>query len=287
MRIRSFIPLVLLPSLSCEKPNDVTPEYPTYKHERPAWSNDGLTIAFRAEIDGVLGMYAVDSSGSNLRRIYTGDAIGFSWSPDSKWIVFSQSGNLYRIKYNGDSVVQITTSYRDLRPAWSRDGRRIATFRRSPEGGVYALKLDSMLLTRIDAQGNYPSWDNLNRVVTISWNYVAFDNRYVNYLTAFSVDSSESDLLSSFSSSQECSFPQIRSDGKEVAFVSFDGNNLPQIHLLNLSTQRIAQSTTDGGDAPSYSPDGNMIVYTRTAKGDGALWVMNADGSNKRRLTSP
>lgn len=208
MRIRTLIPLVLLASLRCEKPDDVVPEYPTYKHERPAWSNDGLTIAFRAEIIGVLGMYAVDSSGQNLRLVHRGDAIGFSWSPDSKWIVFSQTSNLYKIKSNGDSMSQITSTIQDLRPAWSRDGKRVAFFRKPPvgsgsnpsDGGVYVIRLDSMLVTRIDPQGNFPSWDQLNRVVTISWNYIPFDVRFENYLTAFQVDSAGSALLSSFSS---------------------------------------------------------------------------------------
>jgi len=45
--------------------------------------------------------------------------------------------------------------------------------------------------------------------------------------------------------------------------------------------------TDDGGDYPAWSPDGKMIVYTRTTAGDGGLWIMNAEGGGKRRLTRP
>ncbi|MER3524356.1 MAG: hypothetical protein C4326_09885 [Ignavibacteria bacterium] len=50
---------------------------------------------------------------------------------------------------------------------------------------------------------------------------------------------------------------------------------------------QLSQLTVDGGDYPAWSPDGTRIVYTRTSAGDGGLWIMNADGSGARRLTSP
>jgi TolB protein len=118
------------------------------------------------------------------------------------------------------------------------------------------------------------------------WSSFSVD-RYSNYITACLADGSGSVVLSSFISTKECSFSQIRSDGEQVVFVSFDAANSPQIYLLKLATTQVLQLTVDGGDTPAYSPDGKKIVYTRTAKGDGALWVMDADGANKRRLTSP
>jgi Tol biopolymer transport system component len=43
---------------------------------------------------------------------------------------------------------------------------------------------------------------------------------------------------------------------------------------------------------PTYSPDGSKIAYTRCrgdcgdpgAKGTGSIWVMNADGSNRKKV---
>jgi Tol biopolymer transport system component len=42
---------------------------------------------------------------------------------------------------------------------------------------------------------------------------------------------------------------------------------------------------TNGSD-PAWSPDGSRIVFARVHTGAG-LFVMNADGSDIRRLTSP
>jgi TolB protein len=45
------------------------------------------------------------------------------------------------------------------------------------------------------------------------------------------------------------------------------------------------QVTSDGGFDPSWSPDGTQIVYRRLlANDDGAIWVVNADGSDPRSL---
>ena len=46
--------------------------------------------------------------------------------------------------------------------------------------------------------------------------------------------------------------------------------------------------TPDGNEfAPAWSPDGTQIVYDFTPEGEnGFIWVMNADGTNKRPLTT-
>jgi Tol biopolymer transport system component len=41
-----------------------------------------------------------------------------------------------------------------------------------------------------------------------------------------------------------------------------------------------------GNDAPSWSPDGRQIAFTSFRHGNGEIYVMRADGSAKRRLTT-
>lgn len=39
---------------------------------------------------------------------------------------------------------------------------------------------------------------------------------------------------------------------------------------------------------PTWSPDGSMIAYSRTsAEGNGAIWIVDADGADPRRVTDP
>src|SRR6266545_1649839 len=39
-------------------------------------------------------------------------------------------------------------------------------------------------------------------------------------------------------------------------------------------------------DSPAVSPNGRKIAFIRTTAGNRDLWIMNADGSGQRRLTS-
>ena len=48
-------------------------------------------------------------------------------------------------------------------------------------------------------------------------------------------------------------------------------------------TRNVLVETTDGVSDPSWSPDGRRIVYSRPATGH--IWIVNADGSGKRRVT--
>ena len=58
--------------------------------------------------------------------------------------------------------------------------------------------------------------------------------------------------------------------------------NIFKINLVNNSLIRL---TTDGGAYPKWNPDGQAIVYTNTSINEGGLWLMNSDGSNKKRFT--
>ncbi|NIV12097.1 MAG: hypothetical protein GWN62_12730, partial [Aliifodinibius sp.] len=52
-----------------------------------------------------------------------------------------------------------------------------------------------------------------------------------------------------------------------------------------LLTVSIANSQKVGAIAPSWSPDGSKLVYSSNRDGNWEIYVINADGSNARRLT--
>ncbi|MFN8412854.1 MAG: hypothetical protein U0Z26_10735 [Anaerolineales bacterium] len=73
----------------------------------------------------------------------------------------------------------------------------------------------------------------------------------------------------------------------QIAYVS-NRSGLPQIYLLDISTQTVVQITNvpEGACQPSWAPDGTKLVFISPCKGmdeiyyKASLYIINADGSN-------
>ncbi len=271
---------ISLVCLSCDSPTNSQPFQDSYVHARAKWSPDGTTIVFLASTNGTTGIYAVDSSGSNLRLLYAGDTGGPTWSPDSKWLAFSQGLKLYKVKITGDSLAQLTSGGEDIRPAWSRDGNIIA-FERST--GIWLFDLRTGLTRFLSNVGYYPSW--LPNGTELAVQDPFSPPSYGFY--AMKTDSGATRFLYGFTTQAYSTFPSVSPSGREIVFSLVTGDSYAQVWKVDLQTNVVTQLTTDAGDYASWSPDGTKIVYTHTLLGDGALWVMNANGSNNHRLSSP
>lgn len=86
--------------------------------------------------------------------------------------------------------------------------------------------------------------------------------------------------------------PSWSSDASAVAYSAYRRNGAPDI-LVSFIFTGVLQNLTrgsfrDGSYLPVYSPDGKRIAFAATAEGASAqdIYVMNADGSNRRRLTT-
>ena len=286
LRTIAAIAAVLLWGGVCSDPSGpgTIPVAESYAHVRAAWSPDGATIAFTVERDSA-GIYLVDSSGANVRKIKSGEGIGLCWSPDSKWLAFSSMTILSRIQATGDSLLTLGSGIPGIRPSWSPDGSMIAY----SNSGLWLYSFSTGAAAMLLPYGNFVSWrlNNQDLVYLVSssngLNTASYEFRTFNLNTQQEAD------LYSFYSSSDCGFNSINSSGDAIVFSlrPFSGTVRTQIVKVNLGNLLVTQLTTDGGDYPAWSPDGQKIVYTRTASGDGGLWIMNADGSGKRRLTRP
>lgn len=265
-------------TVSCESPTGPPEIRESYVHYRAAWSPDGSTIVFIARINNVQGIYAVDTSGSNFRPIYSGDTGGPTWSPDSKWLAFSQGLSIWKVKTTGDSLKQLTNGGNDVRPSWSRDGKTIAYARTS----IWLVDVNGDTTRQLINVGDFPTWHpNGTEVVMM------VQSPPVYYFYAVRTDTSSFRSMFTLTSSDYCSFSSISPNGNELIFSLTPSNDYTQIWRADMTSRQLSKLTDDGGDFAAWSPDGSKIVYTRTQYGDGGLWIMNADGSGKRRLTSP
>ncbi len=78
--------------------------------------------------------------------------------------------------------------------------------------------------------------------------------------------------------------PDWSPDGTKIAY-ELQGN----IYVIDVETKEITQ-LTDWGECffPSWSPDGKKIAFDTNygdAKGANAIWIMDADGSNKKDIS--
>lgn len=272
---------------SCQNPTLPVQEQPSYLHILPSWSKDGKTIAFIGTYNGVAGIYLVDSSGGAIHLLHAGNPTGCAWSPDSKQVVYSENYNLYTVDVSNDTVHTLTSLGEDMYPAWSPDGNSIAFSRQSL--GIYQYNLATDTAVSVFQLGDFPSWHPNGELVALAA-LGGGDAGIVYAFYARDVDSLHWRTLLTFLSPDYCTYPSVSPAGtteKEIVFSLVPYAGYTELWKIDIASGNVTQMTDDGGDYPSWSPDGSKMVYTRTQAGDGGLWIMNADGSGKHRLTSP
>ena len=290
LRVGWVLSLAWITACSSPTENQTGPVGESYLHVRPSWSPDGRSISFSASIKNIPGIYLIDSSGANLRLLIERDGIGITWSPDATWLAFSSVGSIYKIKVSGDSLTRLTTSIGDIRPAWSPDGGKLCFVRRDQSGtqAIWMYDLRSGTSSQLIPFGDYPSWHpNGKEIIILEVQLDAPANAFIYKFTSVNLESNLVGALHTFTSKSDCGFTSISPKGGVISYSLKPGDDYSQVWKFEIVASRHTRLTDDGGDFPAWSPDGSRIVYTRTQKGDGGLWVMNADGSGKHRLTSP
>lgn len=238
---------------------------------QPAWSPDGTRIAFSGE---VLGLPNFPNGSQPGLELLSPDGTGFvrlslpnpyatfepSWSPDGSRIAY----------YTGDSIYSVAPDGSDDRllvdggsnapgafgAAWSPDGQRIVFSQvvdAYGETDLFTMRSDGTdvrpLLQRpgLDLQ---PSWSPDGRTIV----FAGSDPR----------------------------------DGTDVSW-SWPNRNIYEIPATGGTPVQLTNSGSD--DDPAWSPDGRQIVFQSYRPntyevGNADLYLMNADGSDQRRLTT-
>ena len=201
---------------------------------------------------------------------------------------------IYSINLASGIETQLTNdSHVDDYPAVSPDGKTIA-FQSDRDGDfdIYVMDIDGnnvRQLTNNIVLDNVPSWSPDGRQIVFS-----SDTRGDGTFDVYSMRPDGSELQQLFSNGQRNSHPRYNADMTALvvtAGVPRDSSTW-EVGKYVLSTQTFSLLTkNDTRDrSPSYSPDGNQILFLtagidgHTALGESALAVMNADGSGARIL---
>jgi dipeptidyl aminopeptidase/acylaminoacyl peptidase len=220
------------------------------------------------------------------------------WSPDGKWLAFDGSqgdkSGLLLVRVDGSDVTFLASWSGTNSPlpgtgnemTWSPDGKQLAFISSTPGGEAAEATGDPMVITRYlykpDAgEGRTRFNDNQRLHIFV----VDVATRQVRQLTQGNSDEHSIDWSP---------------DGKEILFAANREPNQDEFFNYDVFALRVADSSIRRLTAtehmeyePLWSPDGKHIVYRGTRRGltdrettmeDTHVWVMNADGSERREI---
>jgi Tol biopolymer transport system component len=268
----------------------------------PAWSPDGTQIAFH-RIDGSdTGIFVVPALGGAERKLHAtripwANFTVMSWSPDGKWIAFSdllpdeEHAMIYFLSTETLEIKRIPNSPKCLgqgQPAFSHRGDYLAywCFRSYDEFAVCSLslatgqpKVFSIARPRTDFAGfpNGLNWLGNDRALIYSLGVglgeVTVTNGSVKPL-AFA---------------ENAVWPTVSSKVEKLAFSSSSNSqNIWRRDLLRPTSPavEVIPSTRGQGNA-QYSPDGKRIAFASERSGVQGVWVSSDDGSNLVQISNP
>lgn len=145
---------------------------------KPEWSPNGRWIAFSRTVNSSERILRMRSDGTETELVTKNFRESFSWSPDSKRIIFDRQVNidggqseaeLFSIKPNGTDQTRLTfTEQRDeYFPEYSPDGKWLVFIESPPSGSLRITKMRLSTGERTSnphAPGNFgqPTWQSLH-----------------------------------------------------------------------------------------------------------------------------
>lgn len=212
----------------------------------------------------------------------------------------SPAGDIWVINANGTGRRQITKSGRgvDYDPDFSPDGRRIVfrtsrgRYTRDTHGigleGIFVVDVRTRKTRQIQPPtgGLFPAWAPNGKWIAFSG---LGGSRTLDTIHLMHPDGSG---IVDLGAMGECA--TWSPDSSRLMYCSHAGDGNWAVWVMNAdgSQQRqlthptLLQPAGSRGDYPgAWSPDGSRIVYSSDVDGDSELHVMNADGTDQRRLT--
>ncbi|MCU0844992.1 MAG: hypothetical protein MUC76_08720 [Spirochaetes bacterium] len=224
-------------------------------------------------------LFTMNHDGSGIKQLtHTAEGINdhqASWSADGASIAFSRdTGPFHEIwimDHDGGEQRRLTTGFFDGYPRFSPDGRYIS-FSRSTVGVCVIGRDGGGLVNASGPAYNVGSW--LPTGLRIVYDDGAGNN--------FSANPDGSDSQAIFTAAGEVREPVWSHDGRRVAFLRENGSSHFDLWVMDsLGTNQVKLTDVptfppDNCQTPSWSPDGEKIVFTSEGIG---IYVINPDGA--------
>jgi TolB protein len=229
-----------------------------------------------------------------------------TWGPDSRELIYSMAGSLWRQKLDSTETVQLTDGpgY-DYQPDWSPDGRRVVyvTYQKDAME-LWLLDLTNgktKQLTNDGAVNVEPRWSPDGK--RLVWTSTQYNRRFHVFVADFAdgelknvarlTGETKSSLPRYYYSAYDMEInPVWTPDGKEILFVSNKGHiyGTGGFWLMKAEpgaeAREIHYEETSWKARPDFSPDGSRMVYSSyLGRQWHNLWLMPAKGGDAFPLT--
>ena len=271
------------------------------------WSPDGSRLAYRVLSGNYFSSYTVRLDGTDAHKISTAlQNGGGSWSPDGSHVAFWETD--YASRYTswitmsdpaGSSQrVLVDKLAEDIDPVWSADGSHMffacGRFTRSYD--LCTAAIDGTGLQKL----RYPELEALcagGCSSSVTHPQASPDGRAVSFLVFEPAPNGmervwigKPDGSSAVAASGTTrSFDHRWSPkGDRLLLSLWDGGTSYTLGTVDRDGKNFRQlgSFSDGDEQASWSPDGALIAFDNS-KGDGQqIWVMNADGTSRYKITA-
>jgi TolB protein len=269
----------------------------------PGGGRTGEVLAFTRETDGRPQTWLVAPDGSDLRLmdIPVYSQVDPAWSPDGSRLVFSGTNErnteptfVFIVNADGSGLEQLTDAgggQADGDPAWSPDGSRIVFSRLDVEGhsALFILDLESRAVEEVLSerygffQMGTPDWSP-------DGTRIAFTGNIGGKAGVFVVGADGENLteITSLRGDDVASSPVWSPDGRRLAYdwhgdiyvQELDGGDVTNVTGASVQPEALYEA------APGWSPDGEEIAFMGGSARVADPYVMSADGTSVRRLTS-
>jgi len=194
-------------------------------------------------------------------------------SRDGKYFFYSSNsdgGNydIYLRSMTDITTVRITSHpSKDIMPVISPDGKNLAfvSLRDDPEGDIFVMKLkpEDIIKKEKESVAALSSMDNLTENITI-----------------------EKDEDTGVITNIKDANPAWSSDGKMIAYSSSKGGN-SDIWIMKPDGSDKKKLTENGGQYPSFSIDGNKIIFVSYREnGNGDIYTLDINTGKENRITN-
>jgi Tol biopolymer transport system component len=257
------------------------------------WSPDAAALAFTRSDDGFARVHVARRDGTGVTRIGSGTTL--AWSPDGAWIAVSgcsDDGGLCLLPAGGGDPMHLSPAWAAA-ASWSPDGTRLAF---STETETYVLTLSPRAVVRVGPDGaSAPEWSPDGSAIA----FLVLDQDIGGQSYVAVASPTRADVRRVTSLADAVSAPSWMPDGRRVVYASRMNDNDFEIVVHDTASSTVTVLTDNQLEdvEPTWSPRGSRIAFVRGRRDAedfefadgyhvlGSIYVMNADGTEVRRLT--